>query len=76
MKNNLKESLLKQGWHDSFGNTLTFYEMKETLFLCIDGGDCSEGVEEEIDCNLESITQLLDWYGYEQLKFIFLNSIK
>ena len=76
MKNEWKESLLKQGWHDKYGNTLTFFETKEDLFLCIDGGDCSEGVEEKIECNLDCIVNLLDWYGYQELKSVFLNAVK
>lgn len=76
MKNNWKESLLKQGWHDKDGNTLTFFEKEKTLFLYIDGGDCSEGVEEKIDYDLESIIKVLDWYGYQELKLVFLNAVK
>lgn len=66
----LFNTLLKGSWKDKNGNVLTFMEDKENekgLIMLIDGGDCSEGMEEKVDCDLEDIKKAVLWYGYTEL---------
>ena len=45
------------------------------LIMLIDGGDCSEGMEEKVDCDLEDIKKAVLWYGYTELFDNLYNSI-
>lgn len=73
-----KEKLCQNVWKDSKGNILifTWEETKETLLLCVDGNECSEGIVEETDCLPETVCEILQWYGYEELEQNFLNWVK
>lgn len=69
----MKMKLCQGVWKDKAGNTLIFFQEQKKLFLCVDGNDCTEGVEEEIDCCVSTIIEVLKWYGYQELASHFEN---
>lgn len=74
----LYDILLKGSWKDKNGNVLTFMKDEDRengLIMLIDGGDCSEGMEEKVDCDLEDIKKAVLWYGYTELFDNLYNSI-
>lgn len=62
----MTEKIFQKGFKDLNGNTAVFTNENGKIFIDIDGGDCSEGVCEEITKE-EDIFEVLNWYGYVQL---------
>lgn len=77
----IKSYIIKESFKDSKGNVLIFCDRdffdknnvssENEIFLSVDGGDCSEGVFEKVNLNLDDIKNILQWYGYNELYEMF-----
>jgi hypothetical protein len=76
-----REILLKNSWHDKFGNTLMFTDTgipalgisirENNLLLCLDTNECCEGMFEETDQTEEDILSILKTNGYLDMAEVF-----
>ncbi len=72
----LRKYLLNISFKDFENNVLIFCDKdniinENELFLSVDGSDCSEGIFEKVELNINSIKDVLLWYGYNELYDIF-----
>lgn len=77
----LRKYLLNISFKDFENNVLIFCDKdifdkdniinENKLFLSVDGSDCSEGIFEKVELNINSIKDVLLWYGYNELYDIF-----
>lgn len=77
----LREYLLNRSFKDLKNNVLIFCDKdifdknniidEYELFLSVDGSDCSEGIFEKVELNINSIKDVFLWYGYNELYDIF-----
>jgi len=71
--NGISEMLFKRSFKDSAGNTMFFFKENGKIYIGIDGNECSEGIEEEIN-SFDEAVETLEWYNYNEFSAMLKNN--